>query len=115
MKKFEFTFEASTDDLSAFPHVALVTWKREWGMFYKKIFAFQEYPDNNEVLVVAEYTARTGDIIEKQTRDHRTWYLVTEKGDEVKVADALNDEHREKVARYLRGEVSVEKLLKEVK
>ena len=110
---FKFTFEASTDDLSPFPHVALVTWKREWNMLYKKTFPFQEYPSDNEVLVVAEYTARPGNIIEKQTRKHRSWYLVTEEGDEVKVADALNDGHREKIARYLRGEVPVEKLLNE--
>ena len=114
MKKFEYTFEASTDDLSPFPHVALVTWKREWNMLYKKTFPFQEFTNKNKVLVVAEYTARPGDIIEKQTKNERTWYLVTEKGDEVKVADALNDEQREKIGRYLRGEVSAEKLLQEV-
>ena len=110
MPEFKYTFEESTDNLSPLPHVALVTWKREWNMIYKEIFPLQEFTDRNKVLVVSEYTARPGDIIEKQTKEHRTWYLVTQEGEEIKVADALNNKHRERVTRYLRGEVPVEKL-----
>ena len=113
MKEYNFVFEEFTDELSPFPHVALVTWKWDWHMVYKKIFPYITYTQNdNNVLVVSEYTAQPGDIIEKQTRESRFWYLITENGKEIKVADALIDEQREKISKYLRGEIPKEDLCK---
>ena len=110
MKEYNFVFEEFTDELSPFPHVALVTWKWDWGMVYKKIFPFVEYTNGNNILVVSEYTAQPGDVIEKQTKENRVWYLITQDGAEVKVANALVDKEREKVCKYLRGEISQEDL-----
>ena len=110
MKEYNFIFEAHSDELSPFPHVALVTWKWDWGIIYKKIFPYCEYSDGYNILVVSEYTAQPGDIIEKQTKENRVWYLITEGGSEVKVANAVDDKQREKVVKYLRGEIPLEDL-----
>ena len=70
-----------------------------------------------EITVSGHYTARAGDIIEKREggswkNEYRYWYLVTENGKEVKVADINSSKQKQKVISYLKGEISVEELAK---
>ena len=117
-KTFEFNFEASCDiKKRKVPYVArlFVTNGKVEREFKELERSYGKY----EVTVYGKYTARVGDIIEKREgaswrNDYRYWYIVKQDGQEVKVADVSSSKDKKLVMSYLKNEITMEELLKEV-
>ncbi len=115
-KEFEFEFSATNDPRKGMPYVARLYW--EDGKLQREFFDLHKEWGKKEVTVSGTYKAKTGDIIEIRTggswkNDYRAWYLVTEGGELVIVADIDNSKDKAKVTEYLQGKISAAELLNE--
>ena len=77
----------------------------------------RKVPGKDLLRTKATYTASPGDIIVKRLggswqHDEEFWYLVTEDGREVEVANYDDLDSMRQVIRYLKGEISAEELVK---
>ncbi|NLZ91336.1 MAG: hypothetical protein GX918_05415, partial [Clostridiales bacterium] len=89
-KEFEFEFSATSDPRKGKPYVALLYW--EDGKLQRSFYDLNRQWGKKEITVSGTYKARAGDIIEQRSggswkNDYRAWYLVTEDGEQVMVAD----------------------------
>ena len=113
-KEFEFEFSATNDPRKGMPYVARLYW--EDGKLQREFFDLHKEWGKKEVTVSGTYKAKTGDIIEIRTggswkNDYRAWYLVTEGGEQITVADIDNSKEKAKVIEYLQGKIKAEELL----
>ena len=115
-KKFEFYFEATENTAKRKnPYVARLFIKN--GKLEREFKNLLRTYGKGEVTVYGNYTAAIGDIIEKRhggswKNEYRYWYLVTEDGQEIEVANISSSKQKQRVISYLKGEISVEELLK---
>ena len=112
-KEFEFEFKCVAKR-KRHPYVARLEWND--GKLERKFFDMLREYDSKNVTVSGKYTAKAGDIIEKREggswkNEYRYWYLITESGNEVMVADYDSSKEKERVIRYLMGEISAKELL----
>jgi len=115
-KEFEFEFSATCDPRKGKPYVARLYW--EDGKLQRSFYDLNRQWGKKEVTVSGVYTAKAGDIIEIRSggswkNDYRAWYLVTEGGEQVMVADIDSSEQKMRVTEYLRGKISAAELLNE--
>ena len=113
-KEFEFEFSATSDPRKGKPYVARLYWQD--GKLQRDFYDLDRQWGKNEVTVSGTYTAKAGDIIEQRwggswKNDYRAWYLVTEDGEQVKVADIDNSEEKARVAEYLQGKITAKELI----
>ena len=114
-EEFEFEFSATNDPRKGMPYVARLYW--EDGKLQREFFDLHKEWGKKEVTVSGTYKAKTGDIIEIRTggswkNDYRAWYLVTEDGEQITVADIDNSREKARVTEYLQGKISASELLK---
>ena len=115
-KEFEFEFSATCDPRKGKPYVARLYWQD--GKLQRDFYDLNRQWGKKEVTVSGTYTAKAGDIIEQRSggswkNDYRAWYLVTEGGEQVMVADIDSSEQKMRVTEYLRGKISAAELLNE--
>ena len=113
-KEFEFEFSATSDPRKGKPYVARLYWQD--GKLQRAFFDLNRQWGKKEITVSGTYKARAGDIIERRSggswkNDYRAWYLVTEDGEQVMVADIDNSEEKARVTEYLRGKITAEELI----
>ncbi len=112
--EFEFEFSATNDPRKGMPYVARLY--LEDGKLQREFFDLHKEWGKKEVTVSGTYKAKTGDIIEIRTggswkNDYRSWYLVTEGGEQIKVADIDNSKEKARVTEYLQGKITAEELI----
>jgi len=115
-REFEFEFSATSDPRKGKPYVARLYW--EDGKLQRSFYDMNRQWGKHEITVSGTYTAKAGDIIEIRSggswkNDYRTWYLVTEGGEQITVADIDNSEQKMRVTEYLQGKIKAEELLNE--
>jgi hypothetical protein len=115
-KEFEFEFSATSDPRKGKPYVARLYWQD--GKLQRSFYDLNRQWGKKEITVSGTYKARVGDIIEQRSggswkNDYRAWYLVTEEGELVVVADIDNSKDKAKVTEYLQGKISAAELLNE--
>lgn len=115
--EFEFEFSATNDPRKGKPYVARLYWGGE--KVERDFFNLHRQWGKKELTVSGKYTARAGDIIEKRIggswkNDYRSWYFITETGEEVKVAGIDNSVAKAIVTQYLRHEITAKELLEKV-
>jgi hypothetical protein len=115
--EFEFEFSATNDPRKGKPYVARLYWGGE--KVERDFFNLHRQWGKKELTVSGKYTARAGDIIEKRVggswkNDYRSWYFITETGEEVKVAGIDNSAAKAIVTQYLRHEITAKELLEKV-
>jgi hypothetical protein len=115
-KEFEFEFSATNDPRKGMPYVARLYW--EDGKLQREFFDLHKEWGKKEVTVSGTYKAKTGDIIEIRTggswkNDYRAWYLVTEEGEQITVADIDSSKDKARVTEYLQGKIKAEELINE--
>ena len=113
--EFEFEFSATSDPRKGKPYVARLYWQD--GKLQRDFYDLNRQWGKKEITVSGTYKARAGDIIERRwggswKNDYRAWYLVTEDGEQITVADIDNSKEKARVTEYLRGNTSVTELLK---
>ena len=113
-KEFEFEFSATSDPRKGKPYVARLYWQD--GKLQRAFFDLSRQWGKKEVTVSGTYTAKAGDIIEQRSggswkNDYRAWYLVTEDGEQVMVADIDSSKDKAKVTEYLRGKITAKELI----
>ena len=114
-KEFQFEFSATSDPRKGKPFVARLYWQD--GKLQRDFYDLNRQWGKKEITVSGTYTAKAGDIIEQRSggswkNDYRAWYLVTEGGEQIKVADIDNSKEKERVTEYLQGKISAEELLR---
>ena len=114
-KKYKFKFDA-TGHRRMKPYVAKLL--VEEGKLERKFMDLIFEQNGSSVRVYGEYKAEAGDIIEKRLNgsrnDERYWYVVTEEGEEVEVANIKNKTEKKRVIDYLKGEIKLNELLESV-
>ena len=113
-KEFEFEFSATSDPRKGKPYVARLYWQD--GKLQRDFYDLDRQWGKKEITVSGAYKARAGDIIERRSggswkNDYRAWYLVTEDGEQVTVADIDNSKDKAKVTEYLQGKITAEELI----
>lgn len=113
-EEFEFEFSATNDPRKGMPYVARLYW--EDGKLQREFFDLHKEWGKKEVTVSGAYKARAGDIIEQRwggswKNDYRAWYLVTEDGQQVMVANINNSEKKARVTEYLQGKITAKELI----
>ena len=113
-KTFEFNFEATSHVPKWKPYVARLVVKN--GKVEREFKNLDRINGKKQITVFGKYTASAGDIIEKRhggswKNEYRYWYLVTNDGKEVEVADVDSSKQKQRVISYLKGEISAEELL----
>jgi hypothetical protein len=114
--EFKFEFSATNDPRKGMPYVARLYW--EDGKLQREFFDLHKEWGKKEVTVSGTYTAKAGDIIEIRSggswkNDYRAWYLVTEEGEQITVADIDNSKDKARVTEYLQNKISAAELLNE--
>ena len=114
-KEFTFEFSATSDPRKGKPFVARLYWQD--GKLQRDFYDLNRQWGKKEITVSGTYTAKAGDIIEQRSggswkNDYRAWYLVTEDGKQVRVADIDSSENKAKVTEYLQGKITAEELLR---
>jgi len=115
-EEFEFEFSATCDPRKGKPYVARLYWQD--GKLQRAFCDMSRQWGKKEITVSGAYKARVGDIIESRSggswkNDYRAWYLVTEDGEQVIVADIDNSKEKAKVIEYLQNKISAAELLNE--
>ncbi len=115
-KEFEFEFSATNDPRKGIPYVARLYWQD--GKLQRDFYELNRQWGKKVVTVSGTYKARVGDIIEQRSggswkNDYRAWFLVTENGEQVLVADIDSSRDKTKVTEYLQGKISAAELLNE--
>jgi len=113
-KEFEFEFSATSDPRKGKPYVARLYWQD--GKLQRDFFDLNRQWGKKEITVSGTYKARAGDIIERRwggswKNDYRAWYLVTEDGEQITVADIDNSKEKARVTEYLQGKITAEELI----
>ena len=113
---FTFEFSATSDPRKGKPYVARLYWQD--GKLQRDFYDLNRQWGKKEITVSGTYTAKAGDIIEQRSggswkNDYRAWYLVTEDGKQVMVADIDSSEQKMRVTEYLRGKISAAELINE--
>lgn len=113
-KEFEFEFSATSDPRKGKPYVARLYW--EDGKLQRSFYDLNRQWGKKEITVSGTYRAKAGDIIESRSggswkNDYRSWYLVTEEGELVIVADIDSSEQKMRVTEYLQGKIKAEELI----
>jgi len=113
-EEFEFEFSATCDPRKGKPYVARLYWQD--GKLQRDFYDLSRQWGKNVVTVSGTYTAKAGDIIEQRSggswkNDYRAWYLVTEDGEQVMVADIDSSIDKAKVTEYLQGKITAEELI----
>ena len=113
-KEFEFEFSATSDPRKGKPYVARLYWQD--GKLQRDFYDLNRQWGKKEITVSGTYKARAGDVIERRSggswkNDYRAWYLVTEDGEQVMVANIDSSEDKTKVIEYLRGKITAEELI----
>ena len=113
-KEFEFEFSATSDPRKGKPYVARLYW--EDGKLQRAFYPLNRQWGKKELTVSGSYSAKAGDIIERRSggswkNDYRSWYLVTENGEQVLVADIDSSIDKAKVTEYLQGKITAEELI----
>lgn len=113
-KEFEFEFSATSDPRKGKPYVARLYWQD--GKLQRSFYDMNRQWGKKEITVSGTYTAKAGDIIEQRSggswkNDYRSWYLVTEEGELVIVADINDSEEKAKVIEYLQNKISAAELI----
>ena len=113
-KEFEFEFSATSDPRKGKPYVARLYWQD--GKLQRDFYDLNRQWGKKEITVSGTYTAKAGDIIEQRSggswkNDYRSWYLVTEDGEQIEVAYIDNTKEKMRVTEYLQGKISAEELL----
>ena len=113
-EEFEFEFSATSDPRKGKPYVARLYWQD--GKLQRAFYDLSRQWGKKEITVSGVYTAKAGDIIERRIggswkNDYRAWYLVTEDGEQITVADIDNSKEKARVTEYLKGEISAEELI----
>ena len=113
--EFAFDFEATNDPRKGIPYVARL-FIDDSGKLQRQFFNMSKNYGRKEVTISGKYTAKAGDIIEIRTggswkNDYRAWYLVTEEGEQITVADIDNSKEKARVTEYLQGKISAEDLI----
>ena len=108
--KITFNF-TQLDKRKGFPYAAKLVWNAEEGKITRKFFDLSRTYGKKEVTVSGDFEAEIGDIIEQREggswkNDYRYWYIVRENGLE-KVADIANSHEKQKVTKYLKGEIKI--------
>ena len=114
-KEFTFEFSATSDPRKGKPFVARLYWQD--GKLQRDFYDLNRQWGKKEITVSGTYTAKAGDIVEERSggswkNDYRAWYLVTEDGKQVRVADIDSSENKAKVTEYLQGKITAEELLR---
>jgi hypothetical protein len=112
--EFTFEFNATSDPRKGKPYVARLYWAD--GKLQRAFKDLNVTWGKGEVTVSGTYTAKAGDVIEKREggswkNDYRWWFLVTENGEEVMVADIADSKAKNRVQYYLQGKVDAKALL----
>ena len=112
--EFEFEFSATSDPRKGKPYVARLYW--EDGKIQRSFYDMNRQWGKHEITVSGTYKAKAGDIIEIRSggswkNDYRAWYLVTEGGEQITVADIDNSEQKMRVTEYLQGKIKAEELI----
>ena len=115
-KEFEFEFSATSDPRKGKPYVARLYWQD--GKLQRDFYDLNRQWGKKEITVSGTYRAKAGDIIEQRSggswkNDYRAWYLVTEDGEQVMVANIDSSEQKMRVTEYLQGKISAAELLNE--
>ena len=113
-KEYEFEFSATSDPRKGKPYVARLYW--EDGKLQRSFYDMSRQWGKHEITVSGTYKAKAGDIIEIRSggswkNDYRAWYLVTEGGEQVMVADINDSKDKAKVTEYLQGKIKAEELI----
>jgi len=113
-EEFEFEFSATCDPRKGKPYVARLYW--EDGKLQRSFYDLNRQWGKKEITVSGTYKAKAGDIIEQRSggswkNDYRAWYLVTEDGEQVMVADIDSSKDKAKVTEYLRGKITAKELI----
>jgi len=111
---FTFEFSATSDPRKGKPYVARLYWQD--GKLQRSFFDLNRQWGKKELTVSGTYKARVGDVIERRSggswkNDYRAWYLITEDGDQVMVADIDSSKEKARVTEYLQGKISAAELL----
>lgn len=114
-QEFEFEFSATSDPRKGKPYVARLYWD---GKLQRDFYDLSRQWGKHEITVSGTYTAKAGDIIEIRSggswkNDYRAWYLITEDGEQITVADIDNSKEKAKVIEYLQNKISAEELINE--
>ena len=114
-REFEFEFSATSDPRKGKPYVARLYWD---GKLQRDFYDLNRQWGKKEITVSGTYTAKAGDIIEIRSggswkNDYRAWYLITEDGKQVMVADIDDSKDKAKVTEYLQGKISAAELINE--
>ena len=115
-KEFEFHFEVTSHVPKWVPYVARLVAKN--GKVERQFMKLDRINGKKEITVCGKYTASIGDIIEKREggswkNEYRYWYIVTQDGQEVKVASIGSSKEKQRVISYLKGEISANELLRD--
>ncbi len=113
-KEFEFEFSATSDPRKGKPYVARLYWQD--GKLQRDFYDLNRQWGKKEITVSGTYKAKAGDIIERRwggrwKNDYRAWYLVTEDGEQIEVADIDKSRDKARVTEYLQGKITAEKLI----
>lgn len=116
-KEFSFYFEASCDPAKRKnPYVAKLIVKN--GKVEREFKDLQRLYGKKEIRVYGQYTASSGDVIEKREggswkNEYRYWYLILPNGREIKVADYSSAKEKQRVISYLKNEITAEELTRD--
>jgi hypothetical protein len=115
---FKFDFE-QLDTRKGIPYAAKL-YIDEKGKINRDFFHLEKIYGKNSVNVTGEFKACVGDIIEQREggswkNDYRYWYLVTENGQLVKVADIASSIEKTLVQKYMLHEISSFELIEKTK
>ena len=117
-EEFEFYFEASANTAKRKnPYVAKLFVSND--KVERKFMDLERVYGKGVVTVYGSYTASAGDIIEKRhggswKNEYRYWYLITEDGKEVEVADIDSSKQKQRVIEYMKGNITMRELLESV-
>jgi acetolactate synthase small subunit len=113
-KVFTFNFEHTNDPRKGIPYVAKLY--VENNKIERLFFNLEKEYGKKEVTITGTYTAQEGNIIEERHggswgNDYRYWYLISENGKKIEVAEISNSKQKSNVKKYLNGKISKEDLL----
>ena len=116
-KEFEFHFEATSYVPKWRPYVARLVVKN--GKIERQFKNLERVNGKKQITVFGQYTASVGDVIEKRhggswKNEYRYWYLITEDGREIEVADIDSSKQKQKVIEYMKGNITANELLESV-
>ena len=113
-QEFKFVFEATGDPRKGTPYVAQLSIQN--GKLERTFVDLPRQSGRHEVTVSGSFWGKVGEVYEKREaaswkNDYRYWYVVSPKGEMVRVASISDSDDKMKVMKYLDGKISLEQLL----